>query len=173
MREINLKTWMLLMALGAIIALIIIYLIAVKGFGVPDGPGTFGDTFGAANALFSGLALAGVIIAILMQKQELELQRQELAQTREELKRSAEAQERSAAILDKQVITAIMAQQLSALSALVSYYEEELKRKIGTGKQSKIEEKLHKFVGMLEEKIDINVMMISSKNLMKRDKNVG
>lgn len=47
--------------------------------------GQFGDMFGAVNALFSGLAFAGVIIAILLQREELELQRKELVQTREEL----------------------------------------------------------------------------------------
>ena len=53
--------------------------------------GTFGDTFGALNALFSGLALAGVIVTIIMQKSELgnqrdelELQRKEMQETRKE-----------------------------------------------------------------------------------------
>jgi hypothetical protein len=55
--------------------------------------GQFGDLFGAINALFSGLAFAGVIIAILLQRRELELQRQELAATRAELSRAATAQE--------------------------------------------------------------------------------
>ena len=49
--------------------------------------------FGAVNALFSGLAFAGLIIAILLQRQELQLQREELAETRKEIRRSAEAQE--------------------------------------------------------------------------------
>jgi len=48
--------------------------------------GSFGDMFGAVNALFSGLAFAGVIIAILLQKNELSLQRKELELTRGELK---------------------------------------------------------------------------------------
>lgn len=48
--------------------------------------GVFGDKFGAINALFSGLAFAGLIITLLYQKEELKLQREELAQTREELK---------------------------------------------------------------------------------------
>jgi hypothetical protein len=49
----------------------------------PDmSPGTFGDQFGAANALFSGLALAGVILAVLLQTIELKYQRAELANTR-------------------------------------------------------------------------------------------
>ena len=50
------------------------------------GIGEFGDMFGAVNALFSGLAFAGLIITLILQRQELELQREELEQTREELK---------------------------------------------------------------------------------------
>lgn len=48
--------------------------------------GQFGDMFGGVNALFGGLAFAGVIFAILLQKRELQLQRKELEQTREELR---------------------------------------------------------------------------------------
>jgi hypothetical protein len=47
--------------------------------------GTFGDTFGALNALFSGLAFAGVIVTILIQKSELENQRTELQLQRTEM----------------------------------------------------------------------------------------
>jgi hypothetical protein len=50
-----------------------------------ESPGAFGDMFGAVNALFSGLAFAGVVYAILLQRNELELQRQELSDTRTEL----------------------------------------------------------------------------------------
>ncbi len=48
--------------------------------------GVFGDSYGAVNSLFSGLALFGVIYAILLQKIELKLQRKELKHTTEELK---------------------------------------------------------------------------------------
>ena len=48
--------------------------------------GTFGDMFGAVNALFSGLAFVGVVFAILLQSNELKLQRKELKFTRDELK---------------------------------------------------------------------------------------
>ena len=44
--------------------------------------GVFGDMFGVANALFSGLALGGVVLAIILQNSELRLQREELALTR-------------------------------------------------------------------------------------------
>ncbi len=67
--------------------------------------GQFGDAFGAINALFSGLALAGVIVAMLMQREELKLIRKELGQ-------SSEAQEAQAKAL---IITA----QLNANSALL------------------------------------------------------
>ena len=44
--------------------------------------GTFGDMFGGLNALFSGLAFAGIILTIYMQRRELEFQREELRLTR-------------------------------------------------------------------------------------------
>jgi hypothetical protein len=56
--------------------------------------GQAGDLFGSINALFSGLAFAGVIIAILLQREELELQRHEIAANRLELARAASAQEK-------------------------------------------------------------------------------
>jgi len=48
--------------------------------------GQFGDQFGAINALFSGLALAGVVLAIVHQRDELRLQRDELRLQRADLK---------------------------------------------------------------------------------------
>lgn len=42
--------------------------------------------FGSVNALFSGLALAGIIFTILLQRKELGYQRNELRLTREEFK---------------------------------------------------------------------------------------
>jgi len=48
--------------------------------------GTFGDTYGALNALFSGLAFAGLIITVLIQKKELENQSKELQMQRTEMK---------------------------------------------------------------------------------------
>ncbi|MEG1401261.1 putative phage abortive infection protein [Bacteroides sp.] len=50
-----------------------------------DKPNEFGDSAGAVNGLFSAFAFAGVIYAIFLQRNELELQREELKQTREEL----------------------------------------------------------------------------------------
>lgn len=47
--------------------------------------GTFGDMFGSVNALFSGLAFAGIIFTVLLQRQELQLQRHELKLQRDEI----------------------------------------------------------------------------------------
>ncbi len=63
----------------------------------------FGDMFGLTASLFSGLALAGVIYAIWLQKEELGLQRKELELTRVELEKSAAAQEKSSVMLWKQL----------------------------------------------------------------------
>jgi hypothetical protein len=52
--------------------------------------GTFGDMFGAVNSLFSGLAFAGIIYTILLQRNELELQREELRSTRAEFEQQNE-----------------------------------------------------------------------------------
>jgi hypothetical protein len=50
-----------------------------------DDCGTFGDQFGASNALFSGLAFAGLIVTILLQRRDLRLQRKDLKMQRKEL----------------------------------------------------------------------------------------
>ena len=64
--------------------------------------GQFGDSFGAVNALFAGLAFAGVIFAIILQKKELELQRQELKETRDEIRGQKEQLQAQDQTLQKQ-----------------------------------------------------------------------
>lgn len=46
--------------------------------------GTFGDMFGSVNAIYSGMAFAGIIFTILLQRKELKYQREELSETRKE-----------------------------------------------------------------------------------------
>ena len=70
--------------------------------------GTYGDSFGYVNSLFSGLAFGGVIFAIVLQTMELSLQRKELEDTREELKKSG--------IPQKQLVS------LNTLSAITQYH---------------------------------------------------
>ena len=53
--------------------------------------GIFGETFGAANALFSGLAFAGIIITLYRQKDELSSQRADLNQQAQALEYANQA----------------------------------------------------------------------------------
>ncbi len=50
----------------------------------PEWAGQFGDMFGVANSLFSGLAFAGLVYTIILQRKELSLTRDELELTRGE-----------------------------------------------------------------------------------------
>jgi len=108
------KWWMFLVAAFFILIICLIYALMLsnidfKGFNENDG--TFGDSFGALNTLFSGLAFAGVICTIIMQSEELRLQRKELKDTKAELAKSAIAQE-------QQVENQIAAAKLQALTTL-------------------------------------------------------
>lgn len=61
--------------LGGVACLFLLNLSMV--FFVPNDStrGTFGDQFGAVNALFSGLAFTGLIYTIILQRRDLEIQR--------------------------------------------------------------------------------------------------
>ncbi|AHF94057.1 hypothetical protein OPIT5_04100 [Opitutaceae bacterium TAV5] len=58
------------------------------GTTLPPNAGERGDAFGSVNALFTGLAFAGLIVTILIQGNELKLQREEIRMQREETARS-------------------------------------------------------------------------------------
>jgi len=76
-------------SIGIIIITIWIISLLLLGLIVENG-NLIGDSFGAVNALFSGFALAGIILTILMQREELKLQRNELKLTREEMQLTRE-----------------------------------------------------------------------------------
>ncbi len=88
--------------------------------------GQFGDVFGAANTLFSGLAFAGLIYAILLQREDLALQRTELELTRQELQRTAKAQEQSEVALRAQADASSQSARLTAINFLLKHYQGEL-----------------------------------------------
>lgn len=85
------KTWILYLMIVIVILLwassyfIILKYFNAEGIKSFGNAGSFGDMFGAVNALFSGLAFAGLIYALYMQRKELRLQREELALQRKEL----------------------------------------------------------------------------------------
>jgi hypothetical protein len=91
--------------------------------------GSFGDMFGAVNALFSGFAFAGVIYAIILQKKELSLQRKELELTRNELHRSAEAQIESQKALKLQANSFEQTTKINTIHALLQVFEKDKKER--------------------------------------------
>lgn len=97
-----------------------IALIVYLNFNSWSDRGTFGDMFGAVNALFSGLAFAGIIYAILLQSKELELQREELKLTREELSKSALAQSAQVDVMKKEAERNAISSELNALCQIVA-----------------------------------------------------
>ncbi|WP_224483476.1 putative phage abortive infection protein [Robertkochia aurantiaca] len=87
-KEIETKKDLGIYFIGILAVLLILGLWLYTYYELKDMPanerGTLGDMFGTVNALFSGLAFAGIILTILLQKKELGYQRKELQETRAE-----------------------------------------------------------------------------------------
>lgn len=64
--------------------------------------GTFGDTFGALNTLFSGLAFATLIITLILQRRELQLQRKAVEAQQLEIQKSNDIAEQQVTITEQQ-----------------------------------------------------------------------
>ncbi|CAI3162879.1 hypothetical protein MWMV17_MWMV17_03458 [Acinetobacter calcoaceticus] len=97
--------------------------------------GTFGDSFGALNTLFSGLAFATLIITLILQSKELQLQRKAVQDQQLEIEKSndiAEQQvlitEQQAELLEKQIKEAQVQNFFNILFPLLNrkktYYED-------------------------------------------------
>lgn len=80
-----------------------------------EGIGTFGDSFGALNTLFSGLALAAMAYTLWMQSVQLEHQRTDLALTRDEMALAREEMVLSRRVSEGQ--EAAMREQLRTMRA--------------------------------------------------------
>lgn len=109
---------------GGVIAACLLYPVLIHAIfpqSSAENSGQFGDSFGALNTLFSGLAFAGVIYAILLQKDELSLQREELRLTREELKRAADTQADARNLQAAQLANEARVAELAALTALLDW----------------------------------------------------
>lgn len=82
--------------------------------------GTFGDMFGAVNALFTGLAFATLIYTTWLQRDELSLQREELAATRIELQGQKEQLKQQSETFELQRFENSFFSLLSTLGEIVS-----------------------------------------------------
>jgi hypothetical protein len=118
-----------------------------------------GDSFGAVNALFAALAFGGVIVAILMQRQELQLQRRELHATLEEIKKSREAQEQSQLAHNQQANWLFNAAYLNALSSLHNFYTADTNapEQFSVTPQAKIQSLIETLVTRMESKGGVGI----------------
>lgn len=82
--------------------------------------GTFGDQFGAVNALFSALAFAGLIYTIILQMNELRYQREELIDNRNEMVRQTREFKQQNAALKKQTFENTFFNMLSLQQQIVN-----------------------------------------------------
>lgn len=86
------KEWKLFIWAGCVIcgvwlaSFVVIYLCIDEW----DVRGQFGDLFGSVNALFSGLAFAGLVITIIQQRHDLQLQRQAINQSKKDINQQNE-----------------------------------------------------------------------------------
>lgn len=81
--------------------------------------GTFGDTYGALNTLFSGLAFAILILSLFLQGKELQAQRKELEAQRLEIRESNAIARQQGIITSQQ--SQLIAQQIKE-SQIQSFY---------------------------------------------------
>jgi len=89
------------------------YLYLADNFQISNKASEYGDSFGALNAVFSGLAFAGVIVTVLIQMEELRA-------TREELRKSALAQEESSKALNEQLRVAKLSSNMEILTNYIN-----------------------------------------------------
>ena len=79
-RTLDRRTWSLFLKASLLVT--IIWAISALGLVLTvndfSKSGTFGDSFGVLNTLFSGLAFAGIIVTVKMQNDEMREQRKEL-----------------------------------------------------------------------------------------------
>lgn len=88
--------------------------------------GTFGDLFGAINALFSGLAFAALIYTILLQRKEINQNKEEIVLNRKELSKSVKAQQATSKALISQAEQTHLTAKINAMNSLMSYYNSQI-----------------------------------------------
>lgn len=101
------QTWFAFLMLAIIAAIIVGLWLKVPQF-LGDGlcpakdKGTFGDSFGSVNALFTGLAFAGLVFSILLQQRQIRLQRADFLMQIQEMKDSRTTVQEQNSLLETQ-----------------------------------------------------------------------
>ena len=117
--------------------------------------GTFGDLFGAANALFSALAFAALIYTILLQREEIKRNRAEITLNRKDLAKNAKLQQKAQEVLVQQVHQTHLSAKMNAMRTLVDYYNNQIANpKSSEEVVQKAKEKRKHIITQIDELID-------------------
>lgn len=117
--------------------------------------GTFGDMFGAVNALFSGLAFAALIYTIVLQREDIQHNREEISMNRTELHKSVKAQQKSLAALKLQAKQTHLTAKVNAMNSLLSYYNSQIESdKTDEEIKQKAREKRKAIIKQIDDLID-------------------
>ena len=122
----NNDSWGKYMMWACIIVLLIMvvaYIVISCSFSDMAKRGQFGDMFGALNALFSGLAFAGLIITIRQQHIDLDYQWQTVKQTNDEMERQTKEFEIQNRTLKRQQFDHTFFELLRMLQSIVESLE--------------------------------------------------
>jgi hypothetical protein len=122
--------------------------------------GTFGDTFGATNALFSGVALMMLIYAVILQREELAVIKEERDDTRKLLS----GQEKITALQEEALRKQIFEQSFNAMLKVVMDEKANLSIETGTNGKSKtaLRESVYSATSFILEKTKVAVRMTYS-----------
>lgn len=154
-KQLKLKKLTIFTTIGIVTLWTLSYIVFYV-FELFDDPNNIGDSFGAINSLFSGLALAGIILTILMQKQELEYQRKELVMTREEMVRTRKEFETQNSTLSKQQFENTFFQMINLLTTITEQSKYVRNQYTSTGRDA--------FKSMLNQYNEIIASHIRSEN---------
>lgn len=95
-----------------------------------DKSALLGDSFGILSSLFSGLAFAGLIVTLAMQRKTLDAQMEELALARQEYKRQGDALKGQEAVMSRQFEAIRLQSYEGTLNRLLDLKEAVMKEKI-------------------------------------------
>ncbi|HKS11274.1 MAG TPA: hypothetical protein VJS13_17105 [Pyrinomonadaceae bacterium] len=87
----------------------------------------FGESFGAVNSLFSGLALAGIVCTLLLQRKALEEQRVQFLKADEESLRTQTDRAKTYEMLNRQVEALNRAVEIHAIQLYITHLEQQIK----------------------------------------------
>lgn len=156
----KLGAWIIVLSVSLYAAILLVSSYFFENFKIATS-GTFGDSFGLITCIFSGLSSVGMIVAVLMQREELELQRNELRDNGIILKQQQLELEKSA---DAQKIDAT----LSALSILHQEYKRRIElNEVALSKISNLPAQQQSFLVQNAYYLENDVLVKRSDSILK------